>query len=93
ESVIKRLANRIQTHPLLGIRQLSGQTTATWRSLININLSQYAFLKDHKIQDAIMFPAAAYLELVTAAYHQLFLSSDNKLSSLVFKEIKFVKSL
>ncbi|CAF1036440.1 unnamed protein product [Adineta steineri] len=93
ESVMTRLANRIPIHPLLGVRQLTGQTSAMWKSLININLPQYAYLKDHKIQDAIIFPAVAYLELVTAAYHQLFLSSDSKQSSLVLKQIKFVKAL
>ncbi|CAF4039909.1 unnamed protein product [Adineta steineri] len=93
DSVIKRLTNRIPIHPLLGVRQLTGQTNATWKSLININLPQYAYLKDHKIQDAILFPAAAYLELITATYHQLFLSSDKEQSSIVLKEIKFVKAL
>ncbi|CAF1490041.1 unnamed protein product [Adineta steineri] len=93
DSVMTRLANRIPSHPLLGVRQLTGQTSATWKSLININLPQYAYLKDHKIQDTILFPAAAYLELVTAAYHQVFLSSDNKQSSIVLKQIKFMKPL
>ncbi|CAF0965556.1 unnamed protein product [Adineta steineri] len=68
DSSIQRLANRIPTHPLLGIRQLNDQTSATWKSLININLPQHSFLKDHKIQDAILFPAVAYLELATATY-------------------------
>ncbi|CAF0803239.1 unnamed protein product [Adineta steineri] len=93
DSVITRLANRIPIHPLLGVRQLTGQTSATWKSLLNINLPQYAYLKDHKIQDAIFFPAVAYLELVTAAYRQLFLSSDSKQFSLVLKQIKFVRAL
>ncbi|CAF0931497.1 unnamed protein product [Adineta steineri] len=93
DSVITCLANRIPIHPLLGVRQRTGQTSATWKSLININLPQYAYLKDHRIQGAVLFPVVAYLELVTAAYHQLFLSSDNKQSSLVLKEIKFVKAL
>ncbi|CAF1077194.1 unnamed protein product [Adineta steineri] len=35
---IQRLANRIPTHLLLSIRQFNGQTNATWKSLININL-------------------------------------------------------
>ncbi|CAF4015291.1 unnamed protein product, partial [Adineta steineri] len=93
DSVITRLANRIPIHPLLGVRQLTGQTSATWKSLININLPQYAYLKDHKIQDTILFPAVAYLELVSAACQQLFLSSDNKQTSIVLKQIKFVKAL
>ncbi|CAF4039097.1 unnamed protein product, partial [Adineta steineri] len=93
DSVMTRLANRIPIHPLLGVRQLTGQTSATWKSLININLPQYAYLKEHRIQDTILFPAVAYLELVTAAHRQLFLSSDNKQSSVVLKQIKFVKPL
>ncbi|CAF4035491.1 unnamed protein product, partial [Adineta steineri] len=63
--------NRIPTHPLLGIRQLVDQTSATWKSLININLSQHIYLKDYKSQDLILFPAVAYLELATAACQQL----------------------
>ncbi|CAF0952788.1 unnamed protein product, partial [Adineta steineri] len=93
DSVMTRLANRIPIHPLLGVRQLTGQTSATWKSLININLPQYAYLKEHRIQDTILFPAVAYLELVTAAHRQLFLSSDNKQTSIVLKQIKFVKAL
>ncbi|CAF4145235.1 unnamed protein product, partial [Adineta steineri] len=57
DSSIQRLANRISTHPLLGIRQFNDQTNATW--------------KNHKSQDAILFPAVAYLELATAACQQL----------------------
>ncbi|CAF4389236.1 unnamed protein product, partial [Adineta steineri] len=45
DSAIQRLANRIPTHSLLGIRQLNDQTSATWKSLININLPQHAFFK------------------------------------------------
>ncbi|CAF1367977.1 unnamed protein product [Adineta steineri] len=60
DSSIQRLANRIQTHPLLGIRQLNEQT------------------KDYKIQDAIVFPAVAYLEFATAACHQLLSWKDDE---------------
>ncbi|UJR12906.1 hypothetical protein I4U23_017080 [Adineta vaga] len=94
DAAIKRLANRIPTHPLLGVRQLTGQTNATWRSLININLPKYIFLKDHKIQDTILYPAVALLEMVTAGCRQLFLSSDNnKQSLIILEESKFVKPL
>ncbi|UJR06588.1 hypothetical protein I4U23_010872 [Adineta vaga] len=92
---MKRLANRIPTHPLLGVRQLTGQMDPTWRSLININLPEYAFLKDHKIQDAILFPAVAFLELATAACHQLLSSStiNAKQPTIIFEQVKFVKAL
>ncbi|CAF4127365.1 unnamed protein product [Adineta steineri] len=87
DSSIQHLANRIPTHPLLGIRQLNDQTSATWKSLININLPQHAFLKDHKIQDAILFPAVAYLELATAAYHQSLSSKqdDQQRPTIIFE--------
>ncbi|CAF1329463.1 unnamed protein product, partial [Adineta steineri] len=95
DSSIQRLANRIPTHPLLGIRQLNDQTSATWKSLININLPQHAFLKDHKIQDAILFPAVAYLELAIAACHQLLSSKDDEQQqpTIIFEDIEFVKAL
>ncbi|CAF0798886.1 unnamed protein product [Adineta steineri] len=95
DSSIQRLANRISTHPSLGIRQLNEQTSATWKSLININLQQDAFLRDHKIQDAILFPAVAYLELATAACHQLLSSKedDQQQLTLIFEDVKFVKAL
>ncbi|CAF0982640.1 unnamed protein product [Adineta steineri] len=94
DAVIKRLANRIPIHPLLGVRQLTGQTSATWKSLININLPKYAYLKDHKIQDIIIFPAVAYLELATAACHQLLSpTTDDKQPTIIFEQVKFIKAL
>ncbi|CAF4161011.1 unnamed protein product, partial [Adineta steineri] len=94
DSSIQRLANRIPTHPLLGIRQLNDQTSATWKSLININLPQHAFLKDHKIQDAILFPAVVYLELATAACHQLLSSkNDEQEPTIIFEDVHFIKAL
>ncbi|CAF4102257.1 unnamed protein product, partial [Adineta steineri] len=96
DSSIQRLANRIPTHPLLGIRQLNDQTSATWKSLININLPQHAFLKDHKIQDAILFPAVAYLELATAACQQLLSSKEDdqqQQPTIIFEDINFIKAL
>ncbi|CAF1555492.1 unnamed protein product, partial [Adineta steineri] len=76
DSSIQRLANRIPTHPLLGIRQFNGQT-------------------NHKIQDAILFPAVAYLELATAACHQLLSSKedDQQQPTIIFEDVKFVKVL
>ncbi|CAF0982625.1 unnamed protein product [Adineta steineri] len=94
DAVIKRLANRIPIHPLLGVRQLTGQTTATWKSLININLPQHAYLKDHKIQDIILFPAVAFVELATAACHQLLSpTTDDKQPTIIFEQVKFIKAL
>ncbi|CAF4302135.1 unnamed protein product, partial [Adineta steineri] len=94
-SSIQRLANRLRAHPLLGIRQLNEQTSATWKSLININLTQHAFSKDHKIQDAVLFPAVAYLELATTACHQLLSpkEDDQQQLTLVFEDVNYNKAL
>ncbi|CAF1285376.1 unnamed protein product [Adineta ricciae] len=94
ESVMKRLADRTSNHPLLGVRQLTEHLNPTWRSLININLPEYAYLKDHRIQDAILFPAVAYLELAIAACHEILSSSTvKKQFTIVFEQIKFVNAL
>ncbi|CAF4317701.1 unnamed protein product [Adineta steineri] len=92
---IQRLANHMPAHPLLGIRQLNEQTSATWKSLININLPQHSFLKDHKIQDAVLFPAVVYLELATAACHQLLSSKENdqQQPTIIIEDINFIKAL
>ncbi|CAF1505352.1 unnamed protein product, partial [Adineta steineri] len=89
------LANRIPNHPLLDIRQLNDHSSSTWKSLININLSQHSFLRDHKIQDAILFPAVAYLELVTTACHQLLppKKDDQQQLTLSFEDVNFIKAL
>ncbi|CAF4188332.1 unnamed protein product [Adineta steineri] len=50
---------------------------------------------NHKIQDAILFPAVAYLELVTTACHQLLSSKENdqQQPTIIFEDVKFVKAL
>jgi acyl transferase domain-containing protein/NADPH:quinone reductase-like Zn-dependent oxidoreductase len=93
ELVIERLATRLPTHPLLGIRQWTGHMSATWKSLINLNLREYAFLKDYQIQDTILFPAACFLELAVAACCQLIRSKDKKQPQIVFEQIEFVQAL
>lgn len=93
ELVIERLATRLPIHPLLGIRQWTGHMSATWKSLINLNLREYAFLKDYQIQDTILFPAACFLELAVAACCQLIQSKDKKQPQIVFEQIEFVQAL
>lgn len=93
ELVIERLATRLPAHPLLGIRQWTGHMSATWKSLINLNLREYAFLKDYQIQDTILFPAVCFLELAVAACCQLIRSKDKKQPPIVFEQIELVQAL
>ncbi|CAF1237274.1 unnamed protein product, partial [Adineta steineri] len=55
----------------------------------------HSFLKDHKIQDAILFPAVAYLELATAACQQLVSSKedDQQQLTLIFEDVNYNKAL
>ncbi|CAF0892028.1 unnamed protein product [Adineta steineri] len=51
---------------------------------------------NHKIQDAILFPAVAYLELATAACHQLLSSKKDdqeQQPTLIFEDVNFIKAL
>jgi malonyl CoA-acyl carrier protein transacylase len=95
ESVMERRAYRQPTHPLLGVRQWSQHTSATWKSLINIKLPEHAYLVQHKMQDAILFPATAFLELALAACRQLLpTAADNEMPTpIAFENIEFIKAL
>ncbi|CAF1596340.1 unnamed protein product, partial [Adineta ricciae] len=93
ELTIERLATRSPLHPLLGVRQWIGQTIPTWRGLININLPENAFLKDHQIQGVILFPSLCFLELVTAAYQQLYPFQNDEQSQIVLEDIEFFRHL
>ncbi|UJR11979.1 hypothetical protein I4U23_016157 [Adineta vaga] len=95
ESAIERRAHRFPCHPLLGVRQWSDHTLATWKSLININLPKHAYLIQHKIQDAIVLPATAFLEIALAACRELLpiATEDEIPPPIAFENIEFVKAL
>jgi acyl transferase domain-containing protein/acyl carrier protein len=59
-------------HPLLGRRLEIASLDAThvWEG--EIDRTRLAYLDDHRIQGAVVFPAAAYTEMVVAAAAQLF---------------------
>jgi acyl transferase domain-containing protein/NADPH:quinone reductase-like Zn-dependent oxidoreductase/NAD(P)-dependent dehydrogenase (short-subunit alcohol dehydrogenase family)/acyl carrier protein len=52
-----------KSHPLLGDRQTAPHPA--WRS--EIGPGRPAFLNDHRVQGSVVFPAAAYVEVVLAA--------------------------
>ncbi|CAF1000381.1 unnamed protein product [Adineta steineri] len=93
------LTNQQQSSPLILLtlkRKENEQTSATWKSLININLPQHAYLKDHIIQDAILFPAVASLELATAACQHLLSSKEDdqqQQPTIIFEDVNFIKAL
>jgi acyl transferase domain-containing protein/surfactin synthase thioesterase subunit/acyl carrier protein len=60
------------THPLLGaMHSLSTQSHAhLWET--TLELRQVPWLQDHRVQGAVVFPGAAYLEMALAGGRQLF---------------------
>ncbi|CAF1055301.1 unnamed protein product [Rotaria sordida] len=95
ESAIERLAYRLPSHPLLGVRQWAQHTSAIWKSLINLNLPEYAYLSQHKMQDAILLPAAGFLEMALAACRQLLpvANNDETPPPIAFEQVEFIKAL
>ncbi|MET9565792.1 type I polyketide synthase [Streptomyces tauricus] len=53
------------THPLLGRPVPTGGTTRVWQG--PLRLTDNAYLRDHCIQDTIILPGTAHLELINAA--------------------------
>ena len=76
---------RDRTHPLLGHRlQLAGTRECRFES--RISLESPAYLEHHRIFDAHIFPAAAYLEMALAAGSALFKSESLVLEDVLFKQ-------
>ncbi|HLJ24240.1 MAG TPA: SDR family NAD(P)-dependent oxidoreductase [Candidatus Acidoferrales bacterium] len=71
-------------HPLLGERVNSALPMAQFQSKIGTDTLRY--LKDHKVQGSVVFPAAAYLEIARAASAELLGAGAPVLSNVVFQE-------
>ncbi|KAI1149132.1 polyketide synthase [Nemania diffusa] len=71
-------------HELLGTLALTGNgIDFTWRNLLR--LSETPWLKDHKLEDQIVFPAAGYIALAIEAVSQITDSKGKPASSLAFE--------
>jgi acyl transferase domain-containing protein/phospholipid N-methyltransferase len=57
-------------HPLLGVRQLeSTSLEPSWRQMVRVN--EIPWVRDHMIEENIIFPAAAYISMVGEAIRQI----------------------
>jgi NADPH:quinone reductase-like Zn-dependent oxidoreductase/acyl carrier protein/short-subunit dehydrogenase/SAM-dependent methyltransferase len=66
------LVNRVREHPLLGYRLKNHESS--WENQIDTQLLSY--LSDHVVDGAVVFPAAAYVEMTLAASSAYF-NTDN----------------
>jgi len=74
------------SHPLLGDRTDLANAPAAyvWQTLLDIEV--LSFLKDHRIEEEILLPAAAFIEMALQAAEETGLNHSHMLYDFVFRE-------
>jgi acyl transferase domain-containing protein/NADPH:quinone reductase-like Zn-dependent oxidoreductase/acyl carrier protein len=75
-----------QVHPLLGARVESAQPRWTFE----LDLAGLPMLGDHRLQEAVVFPAAGYVEMGLAATRELFGAGPCVVEDVSFRRAMFV---
>lgn len=72
-------------HPLLMhlVEMPEGSDIHVWET--EVDLKEYPYLKDHKIQDTVVFPGAGYIEIIWAAIYDLFGEGGHLIQNLSLK--------
>jgi acyl transferase domain-containing protein len=87
---ISRRLRKFPCHELLGSRILEGNDLEpTWRNLLN--LEAVPWIRDHKLQDDIVFPAAGYISMAGEASRQLSGIEAYTLRNIVIKTALVLK--
>lgn len=81
-------ARKAGLHPLLGEHFQSALSSGQQFWEIDLNFQSLAYLKDHSLAGAVVFPGAAYLEMALAAASQTF-EGD----AFVIEEVSFERAL
>lgn len=76
----------VMVHPLLGQR-MSG-AYPTWEREVSPHLLPY--LADHRIQESVILPGAAYIEMALAAAHEVFGEGTYVVEDLAFRKALFL---
>ncbi len=71
-----------EVHPLLGQRM--GATHPTWER--EVGAGQLPYLADHRIQDTVLLPGAAFVEMVVAAAREVYGDGEYAVEDLVFRK-------
>ncbi len=75
-------------HPLLGAHFQTHEHAHYWQT--ELSLAQYPYLADHRVNGAVVFPAAAYVEIALAAATEAFGEGAHALTKLAFHEALFL---
>ena len=79
-------------HDILGSRQSGPEkVAATWRNILKS--SNVPWLRDHKIDGLIVFPAAGYITMAVEAARQLTNTVERALASCSLQNIRILKAL
>ena len=73
-------------HPLLGQRM--SPAYPTWE--LELSARQLPYLMDHRIQENVLLPGAAYAEMALAAAHEIFHDGEYTLEELTFRKALFL---
>lgn len=79
-------------HPLLGDRITVANSPSTFIWQTTVSDEMLRLLADHKVEDEIVFPAAAYIEMALQSAEEAGLSKSHLLSNFVFKERMILQS-
>jgi acyl transferase domain-containing protein/acyl carrier protein/NADP-dependent 3-hydroxy acid dehydrogenase YdfG len=75
-------------HPLLGRRASGEEESGVWEG--PLGLTRNAYLLDHRVQDAVIMPGTAYLELLAAAGRELFGETPLSISDVRYHRALFL---
>ena len=78
--------NRATDHLLSGSGFESAADPGKYFWEFDLSSETFPFLKDHRVQDAVVIPAAAYLEMALTAGRQLFFDAELCLENVDFKQ-------
>ncbi len=73
-------------HPLLDVyvAPAVGSGLHVWETTLDLNSARHRYLADHRVQDVVMLPAAAYLEIAQAAARQALGAEGAPLEGITF---------
>ena len=74
------------SHPLLGDRMNLANSPSAFVWQTEFDNEVLRFLEDHRIEDEIVLPAAAYIEMALQSAKETGLNNSHELSDFVFKE-------
>jgi acyl transferase domain-containing protein len=84
----------LPAHPLLQryLRSATQVGTYFWETALDSSANTLAYLNDHRVQDSIVFPATAYIEMVQAAAHEVFGARTPEIVEIAFHHALFIAS-